>query len=232
MANKLFSQPPHSLFSQQVEIVKHSRLFIDDLIQDGSDLHEILNTLHCATELDTLEVRINSSGGFTRYGQQFINVIQDKFKDRCVTVLDAEAASMAALFYMAGDQRIIYPHSMLMVHDVSMYLGGKANETKKQMEVFVPAFRKYFESLFKDTMTKCEVDEMFEHGRDFWFDSTQMCIRGMADFVIVNGENMTATEYLVSIGELEKEAIEKEGTGKEGIDKEESKLIDTVIMKV
>lgn len=198
-----FQQPPHTLFSQQVETVYHNRLFIDDLNQEGVDLHEILNKLHSSTDLDTLEIRINSAGGTIKYGQQLINVIRDKFQDRCVTVLDSEASSLAALLFMSGYSRVIYPHSILMVHDVSMYIGGKASETKKQMEVFLPAFEVYFKSLFGDTMTDKEIKLMFQ-GSDFWFGAKQMCQRGMADYVIVDGTTIEAKEYLTSLKEKRK----------------------------
>lgn len=204
----LFNSPPHTLFTQQIEVITHNRLFLDDLIQDGADLHGILNKLHSGSDLDTLEVRINSGGGFVRYGQQFINVIKDKFHDRCVTIIDAEASSMAALIFMAGSTRIIYPHSVLMVHDVSMYMTGKANETRRQMETYVPTFKKYFEDLFEETMSNKEVEALF-NGQDFWFGAEEMCARGMADFVIVDGINTKAKDYLKSLGSVSKKKKKK-----------------------
>lgn len=196
--SSFFNQPPHTLFAQQVEVVNHNRLFIDDLVHEGVDIHDILNRLHMSTELDTLEIRINSNGGAVKYGQQFINVIKDKFQDRCVTILDADAYSMAAVLFMSGDQRVIYPHSVMMVHDVSMHLGGKVSESKRQMDTFLPVFNAYFKNIFGDTMTDEEIQDMFE-GKDFWFNAIDMCERGMADYVIVNGINTSAADYLASM---------------------------------
>jgi ATP-dependent protease ClpP protease subunit len=227
-AANIFSQSPHTLFTQQVEIVNHNRLFIDNLVQEGVDLHDILNKLHMATELDTLEIRINSGGGFVKYGQQLINVMKDKFNERCVTILDSEASSMAALMFMAGDQKVIYPHSVLMVHDVSMWLGGKANETRKQMDVYLPVFKTYFLSIFGDTMTPTEVEQMFE-GRDFWFNALEMCKRGMADSVIVSGAYMSAEDYLKEndpeyVEELTKEEMKEEII--EQLDREKAEALE------
>jgi len=202
----LFPQSPHTMFTQQVEVINHNRLFIDNLIQEGADLHEILNKLHAASEFDTLEIRINSGGGFVRYGQQLINVIKDKFYERCVTVLDAEAASMAAVLFMAGDQRVIYPHSVLMVHDISMGTDGKANEARRYMDTYLPVFMAYFKDIFGDTMTTKEIKAMFE-GKDYWFDAREMCMRGMANQVIVNGQSVSAEEYLGMITPEEVELL-------------------------
>lgn len=222
--NNIFSKSPHTLFSQQIEVIQHNRLFIDDLVQDGADLHEILNRLHLGTELDTLEIRINSGGGFVKYGQQLINVIKDKFNDRCVTILEAEASSMAAILFMVGSQRVIYPHSVLMVHDVSMYMGGKANETRKQMATFVPVFTAYFKDIFKDTMSDEEIAKMFD-GEDYWFDAEQMCLRGMADCVIVNGNTITADEYLGSVNPETPEKKEEKPAKKKKSKKSKKKKV-------
>ena len=189
---------PHTMFQTQVEVANHYRLFIDTLVQEGAQLHEILDTLHSASDLDTLELRINSGGGYVSHGQQLINVMTDRFKDRSLTVIDAEACSMAALLFMAGSTRVIYPHSILMVHDVSMYLAGKSNETARRMKVEVPALKEYFRNLFKDVMSEDDIEKVFD-GTDLWFGAEKMCVNGMADFVLDSGSRLTAKEYLFKI---------------------------------
>lgn len=186
---------PHTLFIQAEESAKRYRLFLDDIIHEGSAFHEILNTLHNANQADTLETRINSSGGYVRYGQQYINVMKDKFAGRSVTILEAECSSMASLVFMAGDERVIYPHAIMMVHEPSMYLGGKSSESKAQLEIYIPASIKYFSSIMGDTMTEDEMDGVFE-GQDFWFDAEDMCRRGIATKVIFEGEAIEARDYL------------------------------------
>ena len=192
--------PPHSLFAQTVESSCHYRLFIDDMIQEGSEIHSILNVLHDATDLDSLELRINSGGGNVKHGQQFINVVQDKFKGRTVTILESEANSMASLVFMAGDRRVIYPHSLLMIHEISMYMGGKSSESTKRLAITIESMKAYLLTIFKGTLQPFEVDEIFE-GKDFWFNAETMCYREMATHVIVEGETLTAEEYLESLQE-------------------------------
>lgn len=190
----MIEKDPHALYSTTTTSTHH-RLFMDDIIHEGCAVHEILNTLHNAGELDTLETRINSSGGYVRYGQQCINVMQDKFKGRSTTVLEAEASSMAALVFMAGDERVIYPHAILMVHDTSMYLVGKASEARQQLDVYQPAAVKYFASLMKGTMTDEEIDQVYK-GVDFWIDAKNMCERGMATKVMYQGDLIEPNDYL------------------------------------
>lgn len=185
---------PHSLFFT-TEVSKEYRLFLDDLIQNGSEIHNILNTLHDAGDGDSLEIRINSCGGYVKHGNQFINVIRDRFAGRAATVLESDAYSMAASVFMAADTRIIYPHSVLMVHEATVYHWGKVTEGQAYFESSAKAIRKMFESLFKGYMTKKEMKKLFE-GKDYYFDDIQMCERGIATHVIYNQGLITAEEYL------------------------------------
>lgn len=189
---------PHTLFFSNTDSSQHFRLFLDDIIHEGAQMHEILNALHDAGDNDTLELRINSGGGYVKYGQQLINVIKGKFDERCLTVIESDACSMAALIFMAGTSRIIYEHSILMVHDISMYLVGKASQSKKQLEAETFAFRNRFISLFSNCLSKEEIDGIFD-GRDEWFNAEEMCKRGIATHVITETVGMVSAEEFLDM---------------------------------
>lgn len=189
---------PHTLFNSNLDNTQHFRLFLDDLIHEGAQIHDMLNLLHDAGDNDTLEIRINSNGGFIRYGQQLINVISGKFSDRCLTVIESDAASMAALVFMAGTKRVIYEHSTLMVHDMSMYLVGKASESKKQLMAETYAFKNKFKRLFEDCLSEDEIEGIFE-GKDEWFNAQEMCERGIATHVFTDDGLVEADVYVRNI---------------------------------
>lgn len=227
-STKKFS--PHTLFNVSVDNTQHYRLFLDDIIHDGAQIHDLLNSLHNAGDEDTLEVRINSGGGFVKYGQQLINVINGRFEERCITVIESDACSMAALIFMAGDRRIVYEHSILMVHDLSMYLVGKASESKKQLEAETYVFKNKFISLFKDALSSDEIDSIFD-GKDQWFDAEEMCTRGMATHVITRKYGMLeAEDYLDKLENPEDDKLEKLKEEEEQcsaiIDELKSKLVE------
>ncbi len=194
---------PHTLFQREQTLeetpVVTNRIFLDDFIHEGSELHDILNTLHDASQNDMLEVRINSSGGFARYGQQFINVMKDKFSGRTITIVEAEALSIAALIFMAGDRRVIYPHSTILFHDVALSTEGKANEAISRLGVMHLIFIEYMRSLMLPYFTEEEIDSI-SRGMDMSLDAEEMCKRGVAHCVLVTGSSLTAEEYLKSIG--------------------------------
>ena len=194
---------PHTLFQREQKIedvtLVTNRIFLDDFIHEGNDLHDILNTLHDAGPNDVLEARLNSSGGFARYGQQFINVMRDKFKGRTITIVESEALSIAALIFMAGDRRIIYPHSTILFHDVALSTEGKANEAISRLGVMRLIFIEYMRSLMLPYFTEEEIDSISK-GMDMSLDAEEMCRRGVAHSVLVKGESLSAEEYLKSIG--------------------------------
>ena len=189
------SNPPHTMFQQPQPIAVHNRIFLDDFLHEGEELHEILNTLHDAGPDDSLEVRINSSGGIARYGQQFINVMFDKFPGRTITVIEADALSIAALVFLAGDRRVIYPHSSLLFHDLSLSTAGKVNEAIKMLEVIHSIFGEYLTSLMSPFFTIVEIENVSK-GLDLCLNAKEMCQRGIAHSVLVRGVAISAEDYL------------------------------------
>ena len=204
MALDLLGSPPHTMFQQVQATPVHNRIFLDDFLHEGVDMHEILNILHDAGPDDTLEVRINSSGGIARYGQQFINVMFDRFLNRTITVIDSDALSIAALVFLAGDRRVIYPHSSLLFHDLSLSTTGKVNEAIKMLEVIHSIFGEYLTSLMHPFFTADEIKSV-SCGLDLCLGAKEMCERGIAHTVIVRGISITAEEYLERLGALKDE---------------------------
>lgn len=77
-----------------------------------------------------LEVHINSAGGDVFDGITIGNAIR-AHKGPVTTVVDGLAASIASVIAQAGQQRVVQPGSMLMIHDAfGMCVGNSAEMTK------------------------------------------------------------------------------------------------------
>lgn len=204
---------PHTLFNNTNQSSpKHYRLFLDSLVHEGSDIHEILNTLHNAEDEDTLEVRINSRGGYVMYGHPFINIMKGKFKNRCITIIESDALSMGGLIFMAADTRIIYEHSSLMVHTISGGTYGKAPDAKKQLEAEAHSFEMILRSLYKNVMTEEELSRVL-NGIEFWFTAEEMCDRNIATHIITSDKGLMTVaayrKYKENPGEQERKETEE-----------------------
>lgn len=178
---------------------KSYRVFIDSFMEYERGLHEIFNTLWNADESDTIEFRINSSGGLVKEGQQFYNIIKNKFNGRTTTILDSMAYSMGALLFCAGDKRIATEQSDLMFHDYSSFEFGKGSEIEESVKHTSKHIRKFFKEVIVDKgfLNKKEFEQMLI-GRDFWMDVDELCRRKIATHVLVNGKEVTAKKYLKS----------------------------------
>lgn len=186
------------------------RMFIDSFDETKNSLHEIFNTLWNAGDRDTLELRIHSFGGHVKEGQNFFNIIRNKFNGRTTTILDSAGYSMGALLFCAGDKRIVTEQSDLMFHDYSTMEWGKGGE----IEASVEHHRKHLRNFFKDLIVsnKFLSPEEFEQmiiGKDFWMEVPEMCERGIATHVMVNGKTIKASKYLKSLKKNKKDVEKK-----------------------
>ena len=81
-----------------------------------------------------LEVHINSGGGDVFDGIAIGNAIR-KHKGSVTTVVDGIAASIASVIAQSGQDRVMQPGSMLMIHDASTLCWGDEAEMVKTAQV-------------------------------------------------------------------------------------------------
>lgn len=176
------------------------RMFIDAFAETERGLHEIFNTLWNSGPTDTLELRINSWGGFVKEGQNFYNLIKNKFNGRTTTILDSAGYSMGALLFCSGDTRIVMEQSDLMFHDYSGAAWGKGQELESLVDHNKRHMRKFFKTVILENgfLTNEEFEQMII-GKDFWMEVPEMCKRGIATHVMVKGELVKAHKYLKNL---------------------------------
>ena len=173
------------------------RMFIASFHEHERGLHDIFNQLWDAGKHDTLELRINSRGGFVNEGSQFYSIIKNKFQGRTTTVLDACGYSMGALIFCMGDKRVITPRSDLMFHDYSGAVWGKGGEIESQFKHQAAHLRAFFFDVIVKTkfLKKKEYKQMLS-GKDFWMKPEELCKRKIATHVLVDGKEIKAKKYL------------------------------------
>ncbi len=172
-------------------------VYIEGFREFKRGLHKVFHELRGATKNDILELRISSGGGFVKEGQQFYNLIQEKFHKRSVAFLDNHGYSMGALLFCMADTRVVYPYSDLMFHNYSGGAGGKGGEMKSQIKHKDKVLTEFFKKIVQEQgfLTKEEFSKMLI-GQDYWMDAKEMCKRKIATHVIFEGEMISAKEYL------------------------------------
>lgn len=176
------------------------RLYVGAFHSDEKELHSLFYQLREASSLDILELVISSNGGSIDEGQQFFNFIKEKFHNQTTAYLDNSAYSMGATLFCMADKRVIYPYSELMFHNYSTRAGGKGGEIKARIEhrdKYISKFR--HDMVVKQGFLTQEEFEQLLIGQDYWMDSQELCRRGIATHVMVDGKEIEADEYLKEI---------------------------------
>jgi ATP-dependent protease ClpP protease subunit len=185
---------------------KRYRVYIGRFFELKKGLHSVFNGLREATNKDYLELMINSGGGLVNEGQQFYNLIQEKFYKRTVSYLDNHGYSMGALLFCMAEKRVVYEYSDLMFHTYSHGSRGKGGEVKSYVEHTAKKLERFFYNITVEQgfLSKDEFKNMII-GQDYWMDTKEMCKRGIATHVIMEGREFTAEEYLKKIKKVKRE---------------------------
>lgn len=204
---------PITVVKEAVPKHKKYTLYIETFGHRKRQLHKINYELRKATEHDVLEIRIQSPGGYVSEGISIYNTMRELFTGRTVTYLDSDGASMGAMLFSLGDQRVAYEDSTLMYHNYSTGYGGKGGEIKAYVDYEDEHFDKFFRKRIVNEgfLTEDEYERMRD-GKDFWLDSLEMAKRGITTHVIVSGfklDNEAFIEYAEQDLTIEEWAMKK-----------------------
>ena len=188
---------------------KHTRyrVYIGRFFELKKGLHAVFNELKSAKEHDILEFMIDSGGGFVNEGMQFYNIIQGTFPGRTVAYLDNKGYSMGAMLFSMADKRVVYPYSDFMYHNYAGGAHGKGGEIKARIDHVSKKLEAFFYDIIvkQGFLTKDEYKQMLV-GQDYWMGTKEMCKRGIATHVIVQGKELTAKEYLKMLKKKKKKS--------------------------
>lgn len=82
------------------------------------------------TDVDTINVNINSYGGEVAEGLAIYNALK-RHPAKVITRCDGMACSIASVIFMAGDERIMHDTTMLMIHRAWTRATGNAEQLRK-----------------------------------------------------------------------------------------------------
>lgn len=154
------------------------RLF-SEIDSEGYTLDKFLaefDSLQSDDSIKKIEIEINSLGGSVFKGWPIITAIKGSTKP-VTTIVDTVAASMAALIFLAGHERVMYSYSQLMVHP-ARYTDGSTDDaltnTNQNIYDFLKGITKRAKDKIKSWLSK-----------DTWFTAQQALDHGMATEVIL-----------------------------------------------
>lgn len=173
-------------------------LYQNEFEGTSKGIRKIWKALRDADEDSNLTVHVCSPGGTVVEGRTTIDIFKKNFHGRVTTYLDGEASSMGAMMFSAGDKRVITESSLIMYHDIASW-GGY--EKYGQKERTARAINEWADGMFKRDIIdkKFITPEEYRHiksGEDMFIGAEAMAVRGIATHVEVDGEELTAEEYV------------------------------------
>lgn len=182
----------HRLYDNKKEVYDY-RLFISDFDSLSHDLDEIYNRLYQSTNDDLLELNICSEGGYFNDYLRLSHLCKEHFYKRVTSKLHF-GYSAGALAFLLGDERICYPDSQLMLHNVSTAFSGKFANVQEQLNFDKEYFEKFMSEALSPYFTKKEIDDIWK-GSDMYVNTVEMCKRKICTQVYAFSEYMDADLY-------------------------------------
>lgn len=168
------------------EMLAHREIECVGAIDDGTtySLCQQLRFLAREDEYERITIFFNSPGGAVQSGLAIYDVMQ-AIPCPVRTVCLGMAASMAALLFVAGEERLMLPHARVMIHDplISGGVGGSALELKTISDNLLRTREITAEVLARHTGHTLE-EVLEKTARDSWFEAPEAVEWGLADRII------------------------------------------------
>lgn len=131
---------------------------------------------------EDVQIILNSPGGYTDAGWAFIDIM-DFVRYKIKTIAVGEIASMATDIFVNGDERIIAPHTSIMIHPHSGGNDGKYHElvASRKMEDLEHQRRMNHYLERSKYSSEEDVKKFILKETDNWLTPEEMLEHGLAD---------------------------------------------------
>jgi len=164
-------QTPYKSFKVIHQATEH-HFYISQAIGDPDGYIDMIYEITNAAEEDVVYIHLNTIGGQLDTGVQIINAIQNSGAT-VVTILEGVAHSLGTLIFLAGDERVVNDHCMMMFHNFSAGVAGKGNEMVSELTATVKWFEALANDFYVPFLTPDEVARLVR-GEDFWMQSEEI----------------------------------------------------------
>ena len=168
-----------------------------------------------------ITVWINSPGGDVFAAAQIYNMLRD-YKGKVTVQIDSLAAAAASVIAMAGDEVLMSPVAMLMIHNPAMIAMGE----KKDMEQAIAMLSEVKESILnayeaKTGLRRNKLSAMMDD--ETWFNAKKALELGFADRILFEDEKKPEEEEEKKEQEEQSEEEPEKEPDEDGEEEEEEK---------
>lgn len=163
--------PPLQVFTTS-KVSNEYSIYLSNAVVEPSAYDEVCHLLRQVGENDQVKLYLNTPGGALISGLALIQAMRDS-KATITTILNPQAFSMGALIFLAGDQKVAPPNSLLMFHHYSGGLSGKGNEQVLELSATNAWFEEAMHNTCTPFLTKKEIRDVLQ-GKDLWLGSAEI----------------------------------------------------------
>ena len=129
-----------------------------------------------------ISVWINSPGGDVFAASQIYNMLKE-YKGKVTVKIDGLAASAASVIAMAGDEILMSPVAMLMIHNPSTLIWGEETDMVKAKEMLSEVKESIINAYeVKTNLPRNKISKMMDN--ETWMSSNKAVELGFADKVL------------------------------------------------
>lgn len=192
------------------EVAETRTLFLNGTIAEESWFDDDVTPALFKSELNggagDITVWINSPGGDCFAAAQIYNMLRD-YAGRVTVKIDGLAASAASVIAMAGDEVLVSPVSMLMIHNPATIAMGDAGDMQKAIEMLDSVKNSIINAYVTKTgLSRGKLSKLMDE--ETWMDATQAVDLHFADRVMDRA-------YMADRKEEPEEAEEEDGEKEE-----------------
>jgi len=196
-------------FSEESETERILR--IDGVIAEESWLDDDVTPKQFKSDLESgagdITVWLNSPGGCVFAASQIYNMLRD-YDGKVIVKIDGIAASAASVIAMAGDEILMSPVSLLMIHDpVTIAIGDT-----EEMEKAIAMLSEIKESIINAYQTKSglsrkKIADMMT--AETWINSKKAVELGFADKILFEDQEDESESFVFSRMAVTNKVLEK-----------------------
>lgn len=166
-------QLPFQLYTHTYQTTEYW-FYISSSIHDPGSYTEMIHTIRTAGPDDVIFLCLNTPGGRLDTGIQIVNAMKSS-EATIVAIIEAEAASMGAILFLAADEHVVHDNCRMMFHDFSGggNSGAKGNEQFKELTAAIQLYNKLLKNVCIPFLAPQEVERIIK-GEDFWMDADQI----------------------------------------------------------
>lgn len=177
-------------------------LYLDGYIAQESWWDDEISPKQFKSELEEADsditVWINSPGGDVFAASQIYNMIKE-YKGKVTVKIDGLAASAASVIAMAGDEVLMSPVAMLMVHNPATLVFGEESDMKRCIEMLSEVKESIMNAYeTKTSLPRDKISKMMD--RETWMSAKKALELGFCDKVLYEDGEEDPMDMLLTDG--------------------------------